>query len=125
MKELKIKPKTATIEQLIDQALADIGADRIPIPARQSMSTDVLSVCAALIRKRITGEYVGRMVAASLTAATEEGSEGERSSPSASQPMRKRSAQMGVAGPAINSLMAHDGEGEARRPQSQDQGGVA
>jgi hypothetical protein len=116
--------KTAALEQIIDAALAKIGASRIPVPARQAISADVLAVCAALIKRRITGEYVGKMVAVSLTAATQEGLEGEGTSPSTSQPMRKRSAQMGVAGPATNPLAPHDDAAAGRR-QNDSTGSVS
>ncbi len=119
-----MKPtKTTTLEQLIDQALADIGADRIPPAARRGISTNILAACEGLIRKRITGEFVGRAVAEALTSATQpEGFEGEGTSPSTSQPGSKRSAHPGVAGSAINPLMAHDDAAAGRRPQSQQQG---
>jgi hypothetical protein len=122
---MKKQNRLQSLSALVSEQLAAIGAAQIPASARHAVDADILAACASLIRKRITGEYVGRMVAVSLSAATREGSEGEGTSPSASQPGRKRSAHPGVAGQGSNPLLPHDDAAAGRRPQSQEQEGVS
>jgi hypothetical protein len=112
MKKLKASP----LDQLITAHLTALGANRIPAPARRAIEADVLAACETLVHKRLTGEYVGRMVAAGL-AAKGEGFEGEAASPSTSRSTStpQRGAQANVAGPASNPLEAHDGAAEGRR----------
>ena len=93
------KPKQFTLTAVINARLKKIGANKIPPTARNYIEDDVMAACAALIERRITAPYIGKVVARALaaSAATPEGSMGEQRSPLASS-ARERSEQGRVAG---------------------------
>jgi hypothetical protein len=93
------KLKQFTLTAIINTRLKKIGASKIPPVARKYIEEDVMAACAALIERRVTAPYIGKMVARALAApaATPEGSKGEQGSPLASS-ARERSEQGRVAG---------------------------
>ena len=100
---MKIASVRKTLESLIAERLAALGATNIPTPARHLIEADVWVLVAALIHRHISGPVVGRAVARALAApaATEQGREGGTPSPSSAG--RTPSAQPGVAGPTTET----------------------
>ena len=88
-----------SVTGLIAAKLKKIGASKIPSQARELIEADIMAACAALVEKRVTAPYIGKVVARALAASatTPEGSKGELRSPLASSAL-ERSEQGRVAG---------------------------
>lgn len=59
-----------TLEALISERLAAIGAANIPPGARNLIESDLGTACAGLIQRRVTAPVVGRAVARALAQKT-------------------------------------------------------
>ena len=57
-----------TLEALISERLAALGATSIPTPARQLLDAEVEQACAQTVQRTITAPRVGRAVARALAA---------------------------------------------------------
>ena len=103
---MKNKTCKLNVSILVDEQLAALGAAHIPVSGRRAIYADIHDRCAVVIRKRITREYVGKMVALGL--AEPEGCKEDGTSSLPRLRTGERSSQVRIPRPASNPLEAHD-----------------
>jgi len=109
-----------SVEALVGQRLAALGASNIPTTARALIEDNIWVAVAALITRRISGPVVGRAVARALAAPAAENQGLKGGTPLTSSEGRNQGAEPNVAGrtpssATVEAAAAADGPDQVLR----------